>query len=184
MDTITEHPASPPGGGRVELAIGGMTCASCAARIERKLNRIDGVQASVNYATGKARVSFPGSVSTDELVAAVASAGYRATLPEPQRPTDEEGPSGELAGLRTRLLVSLVLSIPVVAIAMIESLQFTYWQWASLTLAAPVVVWGALPFHRAALVNLRHGAATMDTLISMGTLAAFGWSLYALFFGS
>ncbi|MGH3904097.1 MAG: heavy metal translocating P-type ATPase [Pseudonocardiaceae bacterium] len=184
MDTITEHPASAPGGGRVELAIGGMTCASCAARIERKLNRIDGVHASVNYATEKARVSFPGSVSTDELVAAVASAGYRATLPEPQRPTDEEGPSGEFAGLRTRLLVSLVLSIPVVAIAMIEPLQFTYWQWASLTLAAPVVVWGALPFHRAALVNLRHGAATMDTLISMGTLAAFGWSLYALFFGS
>ncbi|HEU0086845.1 MAG TPA: heavy metal translocating P-type ATPase [Pseudonocardiaceae bacterium] len=187
MATITEGPAVPAGGGQVELAISGMTCASCAARIEKKLNRIDGVQASVNYATEKARVSFPASVRPDELVATVEQAGYHATLPEPPRrraAQDEEAPPGdELAGLRTRLLVSLLLSVPVVALAMIQPLQFTYWQWVSLALAAPVVGWGALPFHHAALANLRHGAATMDTLISMGTLAAFGWSLYALFLG-
>ncbi|HEX2300374.1 MAG TPA: heavy metal translocating P-type ATPase, partial [Pseudonocardiaceae bacterium] len=201
MATITGHPAAPAPSGRVELAISGMTCASCAARIEKKLNRIEGVQASVNYATETARVDFPPSVSTTELVAAVERTGYHATLPQPPRPAvaldeaphedyaagdDTAGDTArdeELAGLRARLLVSLLLSVPVIALAMFPPLQFTYWQWASLTLAAPVVVWGALPFHRAALVNLRHGAATMDTLISMGTLAAFGWSLYALFLG-
>ena len=161
-----------------ELILGGMTCASCANRIERKLNKLDGVSATVNYATEKARVTSDG-VATEDLIAAVESAGYTATLPaaEPvdELPTDP---------LKQRLIVSAVLSVPVIAMAMIPALQFTNWQWLSLTLAAPVVVWGALPFHRAAWTNLRHGTSTMDTLVSMGTLAALGWSLYALFFGT
>jgi P-type Cu+ transporter len=170
--------------GQVELAIGGMTCASCAARIEKKLNRLDGVEASVNYATEKALVSAPESVSTDVLIGVVEKLGYSAELPAAE-PAPEDAPADrELAALRTRLLVSLVLSVPVVAMSMSSWLQFEYWQWACLALAAPVVVWGALPFHRAAWLNLRHGAATMDTLISMGTLAAFAWSLYALFLGT
>jgi Cu+-exporting ATPase len=160
---------------RVELAIGGMTCGSCAARVERKLNKLDGVRASVNYATEKATVEHPAGVSTADLVAAVESAGYTAGVS-----TVEVDPD---TVLRNRFLVSLVLAVPVVAMAMIPALQFEYWQWASLTLAAPVVVWGALPFHRAALSNLRHGTASMSTLISLGTLAAFAWSLYALFLG-
>ncbi len=171
-----------------ELAISGMTCASCAARIEKRLNRIDGVQATVNYATEKARVSYPETVSPDELVAQVAAAGYRATLPqarpEAAEPADTEPADTELDALRTRLLVSLALALPVIAMAMVPALQFEYWQWLSLTLAAPVVVWGGRPFHRAAWTNLRHGAATMDTLISVGTLSAFAWSVYALFFGT
>jgi P-type Cu+ transporter len=169
--------------GRVELVIGGMTCASCAARIERKLNRLDGVAASVNYATEKALVTAPESVTTDVLVSVVEKLGYTAAVPDPE-PASEPEFEPESDALRTRLLVSLVLSVPVIAMAMSSWLQFEYWQWASLALAAPVVVWGALPFHRAAWLNLRHGAATMDTLISMGTIAAFVWSLYALFFGS
>jgi Cu+-exporting ATPase len=170
--------------GQVELAIGGMTCASCAARIEKKLNRLDGVEASVNYATEKALVSAPESVSADVLIGVVEKMGYTAELPAAE-PVPEDAPEDrELAALRTRLLVSLVLSVPVVAMSMSSWLQFEYWQWACLALAAPVVVWGALPFHRAAWLNLRHGAATMDTLISMGTLAAFAWSLYALFLGT
>ncbi|WP_174189142.1 heavy metal translocating P-type ATPase [Nocardia barduliensis] len=180
MTTATQ----PPPSGQVELVIGGMTCASCAARIEKTLNKLDGVTATVNYATEKARVEVSGDVSPDELIATVEQAGYTAALPappKPQEPTVEDDPA---AALRTRLLVSLVLSVPVIAMAMIPALQFTNWQWLSLTLAAPVVVWGALPFHRAAWTNLRHGAATMDTLISMGTLAALGWSLYALFWGT
>jgi Cu+-exporting ATPase len=171
--------------GQVELAIGGMTCASCAARIEKKLNRLDGVEASVNYATEKAVVSVPPAVTAEILIGVVEKLGYTATLPRPEPAADEAGPRDrEVRELRTRLLVSLVLSVPVVAMAMAPTLQFTYWQWASLALAAPVVVWGALPFHRAAWRNLRHGSATMDTLISMGTLAAFAWSLYALFLGT
>ncbi|QBJ97589.1 copper-translocating P-type ATPase [Rhodococcus sp. ABRD24] len=172
----------------VELAIGGMTCASCASRIEKRLNKIDGVTATVNYATEKAKVTFADSVGTDDLVAAVQKAGYTATLPTP--PTiDESGDAEdprdrELASLRTRLIVSTVLSVPVIAMAMVPALQFTNWQWLSLTLAAPVIVWAGLPFHRAAWTNLRHGSATMDTLISLGTSAAFLWSLYALFFGT
>ncbi|PTR30460.1 Cu+-exporting ATPase [Rhodococcus sp. OK519] len=174
--------------GTVELAIGGMTCASCAARIEKKLNKIDGVTATVNYATEKAKVTFAGSVSTDDLVTAVENAGYTAALPAPPA-TDESGATEDprdrdLAELRTRLIVSALLSIPVIAMAMVPALQFDNWQWLSLTLAAPVIVWAGLPFHRAAWTNLRHGAATMDTLISLGTTAAFAWSLYALFFGT
>lgn len=160
-----------------------MTCASCAGRIERKLNNLDGVTATVNYATEKATVDVAGEVTPEQLIEAVATAGYTAQLPatEPGESHVEDDPT---AALRTRLIVSALLTIPVIAMAMIPALQFTNWQWLSLTLAAPVVVWGALPFHRAAWTNLRHGTATMDTLISMGTIAAFGWSLYALFWGT
>ncbi|MGY1829621.1 heavy metal translocating P-type ATPase [Geodermatophilus sp. SYSU D01180] len=167
---------------QIELSIGGMTCASCAARIEKKLNRLDGVTATVNYATEKARVTFGDGVAPEDLVATVEKAGYTAALPAPP---EEDAPEADPdAGLRQRLLVSAVLSLPVVLLGMVPALQFEYWQWASLTLAAPVVVWGGRPFHRAAWTNLRHGAATMDTLVSLGTLAAFGWSLYALFLGT
>nr|MBM4733047.1 heavy metal translocating P-type ATPase [Prescottella equi] len=172
----------------IELAIGGMTCASCAARVEKKLNKIEGVTATVNYATEKAKIAFPEGVSTDDLVTAVQNAGYTATLPTPPS-ADESGPTDdprdrELTALRTRLIVSAILSVPVIAMAMVPALQFDNWQWLSLTLAAPVIVWAGLPFHRAAWTNLRHGTATMDTLISLGTTAAFAWSLYALFFGT
>ena len=173
----------------IELGIGGMTCASCANRIERKLNKLDGVSATVNYATEKATVTVPPGYDPSLLIAEVERTGYTAVLPSPpdsdtSRSSDGERPDTELTSLQNRLIASVVLSIPVVAMAMIPVLQFTYWQWASLALAAPVVVWAAWPIHRAALVNLRHGAATMDTLISMGTLAAFLWSLYALFLGA
>ncbi|WP_328747294.1 heavy metal translocating P-type ATPase [Streptomyces sp. NBC_00285] len=175
----------------VELAIGGMTCASCAARIEKKLNRMDGVTATVNFATEKAKVSFPAGVEVADLIATVEKTGYTAEEPPPPASATagagerEATPAadGELLSLRQRLYVSLVLTVPVVLMAMVPSLQFDNWQWLSLTLAAPVVVWGALPFHKAAYTNARHGAATMDTLVSIGTLAAFGWSLWALFFG-
>ncbi|MCZ4118512.1 heavy metal translocating P-type ATPase [Streptomyces sp. H39-S7] len=176
-------------GRQVELEIGGMTCASCAARIEKKLNRMDGVTASVNYATEKARVSFDdGTVAVDDLIATVEATGYSAALPAPPAETAGSGPEGsapdELTPLRQRLLTAVVLAVPVIAMAMVPALQFDNWQWLSLTLAAPVVVYAAWPFHQAAWTNLRHGAATMDTLISVGTLAAFGWSLWALFFGT
>jgi Cu+-exporting ATPase len=167
----------------VELSIGGMTCASCAARIEKKLNKLDGVTATVNFATEKASVSFPAAVNSEDLIPVVERAGYTAALPAPS--PEEAGPApepDETAGLRQRLLVSLVLAVPVVVLAMVPALQFRDWQWLSLALAAPVAVWGAWPFHRAALVNARHRAATMDTLISVGVTAAFAWSLYALFF--
>ncbi|MFB7514975.1 heavy metal translocating P-type ATPase [Streptomyces sp. NPDC056144] len=170
-----------------ELTIGGMTCASCAARVEKKLNRMDGVTATVNYATEKAHVEHAPEVGVDELIATVVKTGYTAEEPAPPEPEtpgaegDEADP--ELASLRQRLLVSALLSAPVVLLAMVPSLQFDNWQWLSLTLASPVVVWGGLPFHRAAWTNLRHGAATMDTLVSVGTLAAYGWSLWALFLG-
>ncbi|MEY2847366.1 MAG: hypothetical protein RI885_31, partial [Actinomycetota bacterium] len=171
----------------VALDIGGMTCASCATRIERKLNRIDGVTATVNYATEKARVQADG-IDTAALIAAVESAGYTAATPAPPLPEDEvpttDPVEHETTELRRRLLISLVLTVPVVVLSMIPVLQFPNWQWLALTLASPVVVWGAWPFHRAAAVNARHGAATMDTLISIGVIAAFGWSLYALFFGT
>ncbi len=205
----------------VELEIGGMTCASCANRIEKTLNKLDGVTATVNYATEKAKVALPEGFDPAVLIAQVEDIGYSAALPVPvavlrqaQQPVEAPDPSTgsgtdlstgsgtgpstgsgtgpstgsgtdqELRSLRTRLLISTILTVPVIAMAMIPAVQFTYWQWASLALAAPVIVWGAWPFHRAAWLNLRHGAATMDTLISMGTLAAFGWSLYALFLGT
>ena len=171
----------------VDLAISGMTCSSCAMRIEKKLNRMPGVEASVNYATEKAHVRLPPGVTVADAVAVVEATGYQASPPpEPLATVDAPGASGEdpeVASLRQRLIVSALLALPVVVLAMVPPLQFTYWQWASLTLAAPVVVWGALPFHRAAWVNARHGAATMDTLVSVGVLAAFLWSLYALFLG-
>ncbi|MDQ3275762.1 MAG: heavy metal translocating P-type ATPase [Actinomycetota bacterium] len=182
----------PDGTGQVELSINGMTCASCAARIEKRLNKIEGVTATVNYATEKARVAYADGVVAEDLVAAVEKAGYTARLPEPARPSGPHRSDVATAaaepdparGLRQRLIISAVLSLPVIAMAMVPALQFTYWQWLSLTLAAPVVVWGAWPFHQAAWTNLRHGTSTMDTLISMGTLAALGWSLYALFLGT
>ncbi|TPG06132.1 heavy metal translocating P-type ATPase [Curtobacterium flaccumfaciens] len=171
----------------VELDITGMTCASCANRIERKLGKLPGVTATVNYATEKAQVQVAadGTADPEALIAAVESAGYGATVPAPPAAADadpavDEDPTGPL---RRRLVVSAVLAVPVVVLSMVPALQFPNWQWLALTLAAPVAVWGALPFHRAAWVNARHGAATMDTLVSVGVLAAFGWSLYALFFG-
>ncbi|WP_310714531.1 heavy metal translocating P-type ATPase [Streptomyces lydicus] len=175
----------------IELEIGGMTCASCAARIEKKLNRMEGVTATVNYATEKAQVAVAAGsdVGTADLIATVEKTGYTAGVPEPPAPTPAAGEApGEAAGdalapLRQRLLISVALSVPVILMSMVPPLQFTYWQWLSLTLAAPVVAYGAWPFHRAAWTNLRHGAATMDTLISMGTLAALGWSVWALFLG-
>ncbi|SBT51308.1 heavy metal translocating P-type ATPase [Micromonospora auratinigra] len=169
----------------IELAIGGMTCASCAARIEKKLNRMDGVEATVNYATEKASVRYADEVTPADLIATVEKTGYTAVVPPPPAQAAEATaePVDELRGLRTRLWVSVALAVPVILLAMVPAWQFDHWQWASLTLAAPVVVYGGLPFHRAAWINLRHGAATMDTLVSLGTLAAFGWSLWALFLG-
>ena len=181
--------AEAAGATEVELAITGMTCASCAARVEKKLNKLDGVRATVNDATEKARVHFGEDVTPEQLLAQVESAGYGARLPEPEPSAadlaESEKDTGDpAAALRQRLIVSAVLSVPVIVLAMVPAWQFTYWQWISLVLAAPVIVWAAWPFHRAAWLNLRHGAATMDTLVSIGTLAAFGWSLYALLWGS
>ncbi|WP_406135076.1 heavy metal translocating P-type ATPase [Streptomyces sp. NBC_01089] len=182
-------PTTTAGTAAVELAIGGMTCASCAARIEKKLNRMDGVEATVNYATEKAKVTFAEHVDVTDLIATVEATGY--TAQEPPRPSasgESAGPaeqeSDTLAPLRQRLVTAVVLAVPVIAMAMVPALQFDYWQWLSLTLAAPVVTYAAWPFHRAAFTNARHGAATMDTLISVGTSAAFLWSLWALFFGT
>ncbi|QOV38216.1 cadmium-translocating P-type ATPase [Streptomyces ferrugineus] len=177
----------------VELLIGGMTCASCAARVEKKLNRMDGVTATVNYATEKAKVSYPAGLQVADLIAVVEKTGYTAEEPAPPEPAPQESPQvpqapqapqdAEPAAYRQRLTVSALLAVPVIVLSMVPALQFDNWQWLALTLASPVVVWGGLPFHKAALTNARHGAATMDTLISMGTLAAFAWSLWALFFG-
>jgi Cu+-exporting ATPase len=181
--------AAPAQGSVLDLVIGGMTCASCAMRIEKKLNRMPGVTATVNYATEKAHVVLPEGLSIEDAIATVEATGYTARVPDPPNvPTSSAGDADqpgdpELDSLRQRLVISTALTIPVVAMAMIPALQFEYWQWASLTLAAPVVVWGAWPFHRAAVTNLRHGAATMDTLISVGVSAAFLWSLWALFLG-
>ncbi|MET8905229.1 heavy metal translocating P-type ATPase [Streptomyces sp. NPDC004538] len=189
-DTATTAQAAEPDLAEVELLIGGMTCAACAARVEKKLNRMDGVTATVNYATEKARITHPATTSVADLITTVVRTGYTAeepAPPEPEGPGDAavSGPAAgpESAALRGRLIVSALLAAPVVLLAMVPALQFDNWQWLSLTLAAPVVVWGGLPFHRAAWTNVRHGAATMDTLVSLGTLAAFGWSLWALFFG-
>ena len=180
--------APPTAGAGIELEIGGMTCASCAMRIEKKLNTLDGITATVNYATEKAKVTMPDGYDPALLIAEVEKTGYTAAMPAPKGSGAAEGGGSdadpELRSLRSRLVGSIVLTVPVIAMAMIPALQFTYWQWASLALAAPVIVWAAWPFHRAAWMNLTHGAATMDTLISMGTSAAFLWSLYALFFGT
>ncbi|HWH94106.1 MAG TPA: heavy metal translocating P-type ATPase, partial [Baekduia sp.] len=166
----------------LDLPITGMTCASCASRVEKKLNTLDGVAASVNYATEKATVDYDtGAVEPEHLLEAVEAAGYGAVLPSfagsDERAQDETAPP------RTRLVASALLSMPVLVLSMVPALQFDNWQWLVLQLATPVVVWGGWPFHRAAWLNLRHGTTTMDTLISVGTLAAWLWSLYALFFG-
>ncbi|MCX4644726.1 MULTISPECIES: cation-translocating P-type ATPase [unclassified Streptomyces] len=190
---MSAHPAatapSAAQAAEVELAIGGMTCASCAARIEKKLNRMDGVEATVNYATEKAKVTFADGVAVADLIATVEATGY--TAQEPPRTVEEKAEEAEsdasadpLAPLRQRLVTAVALAVPVVAMAMIPALQFEYWQWLSLTLTAPVVTYAAWPFHKAAFTNARHGAATMDTLISVGTSAAFLWSVWALFFGT
>ncbi len=188
-----ESPSAPQTGAAtrepVDLLITGMTCASCAVRIEKKLNRLPGVEATVNFATEKAHVLLPAEVTAERAIATVEATGYGASLPKPAASTadedqaDDQGSDGETRAWRDRLRISAVLTVPVVLLAMVSPLQFDNWQWLSLTLAAPVVVWGAWPFHSAAWANLRHGAATMDTLISLGVLAAFGWSLYALFLG-
>jgi Cu+-exporting ATPase len=181
---VSIAPSSAAASRAVELNVGGMTCASCAARVEKKLNKLPGVTASVNYATETAQVRFPDSLTEADLIATVEATGYTATLPRSAEPSDAEAePKGESGPLRQRLLVSAALALPVLALAMIPFLQFRYWQWASLALAAPVAVWGAWPFHRAALAHARRGAATMDTLISVGVTAAFGWSVWALFLG-
>jgi Cu+-exporting ATPase len=190
-DTTRSGPSLsiPDGRSVLELEIGGMTCASCAARIEKKLNRMPGVVASVNYATERARVTLPEGTDVAAAIATVEATGYTAALPEPPAtsPTGDGDGSApedpETAALRQRLQISAALTIPVVALSMIPALQFTYWQWACLALASPVVVWGAWPFHRAAFVNARHGATTMDTLISIGVSAAYVYSLWALFLG-
>ena len=179
--------AGPTTPSQVQLEIGGMTCASCAARIEKRLNRMEGVTATVNYTTEKAKCgvrperhherpdrSRSRRPATPPACRCLFSRPRRRSAVEPVDPTH---------ALRVRLLVSLVLATPVVVLAMVPALQFDSWQWLSLTLAAPVVTWGAWPFHQATWMNLRHAAATMDTLISVGVLAAFGWSLYALFLG-
>ncbi|MEV6317080.1 heavy metal translocating P-type ATPase [Streptomyces sp. NPDC051776] len=209
--TVTGPAPANPGTARVELAIGGMTCAACAARVEKKLNRMDGVSATVNFATEKAVVTYGGGLGVADLIATVERTGYTAAPPPPAEPepepSDRPAPgaqagaqppvraenggngnnrgdgNGETAALRRRFTIAMLLGLPVVLMAMVPALQFDNWQWLSLTLASPVVVWGGLPFHRAAWTNARHGAATMDTLVSLGTLAAFGWSLWALFLG-
>ena len=181
---MTRNPTDTTAPARLDLPVAGMTCASCANRVERRLNELDGVEASVNYATEVAAVSFdPAAVEPEQLLDAVAAAGYEATLP---RAADAAGAAPEVdetAPLRQRLILSAALSLPVLLLSMIPALQFDNWQWLALQLATPVVLWGAWPFHRAAWANLRHGAATMDTLVSLGVLAAWGWSMYALFIG-
>src|SRR5688572_9944760 len=176
MSTTESTPATPE---VVELAVGGMTCASCAARIERRLNKIEGVTATVNYATERAHVTAPPELDATRLVAEVEAAGYTARVATPT--ADDEDETGRLRG---RLAVSGALIVPLVALSMVPAWQFDRWQWLALALATPVVLWGAWPFHRAAWVNLRHRTATMDTLISLGTLAAYAWSVVALVFGA
>ena len=193
-DTVRTDTAAASPGERVELSIGGMTCASCAARIEKRLNRMDGVEAAVNYATERARIDVRPGVSVADLIATVERTGYSAELPAPpaapagsaaSRGDADAGPrpAGTGSPLGERLLISAVLTVPVVLLSMVSALQFDDWQWLAFALTGPVVVYGGLPFHRAAWTNLRHGAATMDTLVSLGTLAAFGWSVWALFLG-
>src|SRR3984885_6704476 len=183
MPETTDSPAAVS---KIELESSGVTCASCAIRIEKKLNKLDGVNATVNYATEKATVTAPSGYEPQALIAEVEKAGYTAVLPQRRAEPAAEPEAGdpELSSLRHRLVAAIVLATPVILMAMIPALQFRYWQWASLVLAAPVVVWAGQPFHAAAWANLKHGAATMDTLVSVGTLSAFLWSLYALFLGT
>lgn len=171
----------------VVLDIEGMTCSSCVLRVEKSLTQLPGVSAAVNLATNTARVDFPTSISTEDLLVAVAKTGYTAHIPLPisKREAiehDHSAPVGS-APLATRLIVSGILTLPIVAMAMVPAWQFDYWQWVSLVLATPVVFWAGWLFHRATFINLRHGTLTMDTLITLGTFAAFGWSVFALFFG-
>ena len=171
----------------IELSIGGMTCAACAARVEKKLNKLDDVAASVNYATATARVTAPATVPVDDIIAAVERAGYQAALPAPADP-DPAGQPGDphsVAYLRRRLIVALVFFLPLTDLSLMLSLlpwmRFAGWQWLLVGCAAPVALWCAWPFHRAALKNARHGSSSMDTLVSLGIVAACGWSVYAMF---
>lgn len=173
-----------------DLTVGGMTCAACVTRVEKKLGKLDGVTATVNLATGRARVSHPADVSPEELVATVTKAGYTAALPEPPRSSKEqqaadggESEDAERQRERHRLVVTALLASPVLVLSMAPALQFRNWQWLCFVLAAPVAVWGAWPFHERAVRGLRHSAATMDTLVSLGVVASFSWSAYALFLG-
>ena len=194
MSTHTEHgqhTTSDEDVQQVDLVIGGMTCSSCAARIQKRLNKLDGVDAAVNFATEQARVTAPAGVSAEQLIAEVEKAGYTAKVPKAASDAEHAGNdmdhgddhTAHVEGLRSKLFITLAMTLPVIAMAMVPALQFESWQWLSLTLAAPVVIWGGAMFHRSAWVNLRHGAANMDTLISVGTLSALGWSLWALFLG-
>ncbi|HEY0226085.1 MAG TPA: heavy metal translocating P-type ATPase, partial [Mycobacterium sp.] len=174
---------------RIELSIGGMTCGSCAVLIERRLNKLSGVAAAVNFATETAMVSYPNEIALSDITKAITDIGYTATPPpspleDPNSTPDTDDYDEHSRSLRQRVMVSVILAAPVIAMAMIPPLQFLNWQWLSLTLAAPVVVWGAWPFHTATVANARHGTATMDTLVSVGVGAAFLWSVYALFFGT
>ncbi|MEV5878460.1 heavy metal translocating P-type ATPase [Streptomyces sp. NPDC052101] len=170
-----------------DLTVGGMTCAACVRRVEKRLAKLEGVSATVNLATGRARVSHPTDVTPDELVAAVERAGYTAELPAPPGPAPEPHPQqpdeAAESGGRDRLVVTALLSLPVLVLSMVPALQFRNWQWLCFVLAAPVAVWSAWPFHVRAVRGLRHTAATMDTLVSLGVVASFGWSAYALFLG-
>ena len=174
MATVTTQPME-----HVELALEGMTCASCATRIEKRLNKVEGVSATVNFASEQAAVTFdPGQVSVEDLIGAVEAAGYHASLPQ-----DALGEEDPARPYRLRLIVAVVLSVPLAVMAMVPAVQFSGWEWVSLVLATPVVFWAGWPFHRAAAVNTRHLVATMDTLISVGTLAAWGWSTVVLVAG-
>jgi Cu+-exporting ATPase len=170
----------------IVLGVEGMTCSSCVARVEKSLTELPGVTAAVNLAMHSAKVEFPSTISEEQLVEQVTKLGYTATLPHTVKPTEaeiEDGKAGKVS-LLERLVIAIVLSVPVIVLAMVPAWQFEYWQWISLLLATPVVFWCGLPFHRATFINLRHGTLTMDTLITMGTFAAYGWSVYALFFGA
>ncbi|NJP78991.1 cation-translocating P-type ATPase, partial [Streptomyces sp. AA8] len=192
MTTGTAATAADTTPATTELIVGGMTCAACVARVEKKLGRLDGVSATVNLATGRARVSHPAGVTPAELMAVVEGAGFTAALPEPAPTPGSEGggkesgtgEAGEAAtGALTRLLITAVLSVPVLVLSMAPGLQFRNWQWLCFVLSTPVAVWGAWPFHERALRGLRHSAATMDTLVSLGVIASYSWSAYALFLG-
>jgi len=166
-----------------ELLVGGMTCGSCAARIERRLNRLDGVAATVNYATGRAYFASTGGREVGELIGVIESVGYAATRPAALAKDEAAGADPAARALARRLVVCVPLAVAVIVLAMVPAAQFPGWQWVSLLLAAPVAIWGAWPLHRAAWYGLGHGAATMDTLVSLGVAASFGWSVYALLFG-